>query len=362
MKLPAIRQLPSGSWFCRLRIGGKDICITEPTQEKCQARAMAYKTGVLKAKKEPASVTLRAACNAYIDARRDIREATTILAYEKYRDQYLQGLMEKRLEAITERMISQAVQQERQRKSRTGGQLSAKTIKSVVGFYRSVFKENGIILGQIIMPEVKRKVARIPAPPDVIRAIVGSDIELPCLLAAWLSLTMSEIRGLTKSKSILDGKLYVVETLVYIKGKDIRKEGGKEEQRTRALDIPPYIMELINRVDGDIIVPLTPRQIQGRFAKLIQAAGLPHMTFHQLRHLNASTMAMLGVQKEIARERGGWKTDYVMNTVYTHTFAPARQAADAAIDAYFTAQLKAQNGNKKATDSKKHRIFRLVKT
>ena len=31
MKLPAIRQLPSGDWFCRVRIDGKDIGITEPT-------------------------------------------------------------------------------------------------------------------------------------------------------------------------------------------------------------------------------------------------------------------------------------------------------------------------------------------
>ncbi len=349
MKIPAIRQLPSGNWFCRLRIDGNDIGITEPTYDLCKAKAMAYKTGILKAKKEPASVTLRAACDAYINARRNIREATTILAYEKYRDQYFQGLMDKRLDAINERMISQAVQLERQRKSRIGGSLSAKTIKSVVGFYRSVFKENGIILGPVILPEVKRKVVRIPSPPDVIRAVIGSDIELPCLLAAWLSLTMSEIRGLTKSKSILDGKLYVVETLVYIKGQDLRKEGGKEEQRTRALDIPPYIMGLIDQVPGDIIVPLTPRQIQGRFSKLIAAAGLPHMTFHQLRHLNASTMAMLGVQKEIARERGGWKTDYVMNSVYTHTFAPERQAADQQIDQYFSNVI----GNALATKSEK---------
>ena len=96
---------------------------------------------------------------------------------------------------------------------------------------------------------------------------------LACLLAAWLSLSMSEIRGLTKSKSIYNDQLYVVETLVRVKRQDVRKEGGKEEERSRALDIPPYIQKLIDRVPGDVLVPLTGKQIYGRFKKAIAAAG-----------------------------------------------------------------------------------------
>ena len=363
MKLPAIHQLPSGNWFCRLRIDGKDICITESSEPRCRARALAYKTGVMETRNNPLNITLREACNDYIDKRRGVCADSTIEGYEKNRDQYFASLMDKKLKDIDEATLQKAISIECNRKSRRGGRLSAATINDRVAFLKSVMRAKGAEIDNIklVTPEKKRKLVRIPTPPDVIRAIKGTDIELPCLLAAWLSLSLSEIRGLTKSKSVYNGQLYIMETVVRVKRKDIRKEGGKEEERTRVFDIPPYIQRLIDQVDGDVLVPLTGKQIYGRFQKAITAAGLPPMTFHQLRHLNASAMAMLGVQKEIARERGGWKTNYVMDRVYTHTFTPVRKAADAAIDAYFQSQLQPQNGNEKATNAKKRKVFRMIR-
>jgi integrase len=296
--------------------------------------------------------------------------------------------MSKRLSDLTARSVSLAVQQEAQRTGRNGKRLTAKTIQNEFVFLSSVLRENGVDLGPVPLPEVKRKIVRIPEPPEVIRAVVGSPLELPCLLAAWLSLSLSEIRGLTKSKSLLNGQLYVAETVVRVrdesaapktkkdgslrKGKgtfmDVRKEGGKEEQRSRVLDLPPYLARLIDRVEGDVIVPLTAQQISGGFSRLMKAKGLPHMTFHQLRHLNASAMAMLGIQKEIAQERGGWKTPHTMNQVYTHTFTAPRLEADKKINAYFESLIPAQkpaeqpaNANESLTKSRKPRIYRLYK-
>ena len=53
----------------------------------------------------------------------------------------------------------------------------------------------------------------------------------------------------------------------------------------------------------------------------------------------ASIMAMLGVQKEIAQQRGGWKTPHTMNQVYTHVFDRPRLEADAKINALFENQI-----------------------
>jgi len=390
MKLPAIRQLPSGSWFCRVRIDGKDVCITEPSEAKCRARAMAYKTGIIDERRAPSGAkTLAQACDQYIDIRRGVIEPSTIATYEKYRRLYFQGIMSTRLSALNDHLLSQAVSCERQKTSRRGRPISAKTIQSALGFIKCVLKENKVEYDKILAPEVKRRVVRLPEPDRVIRAIVGSEIELPCMLAAWLSLSMSEIRGLTKSRSVYNHQLYVVDTVVRVRvgerttpdGKkkgiyqDIKKEGGKEEERTRVLDLPPYIESLIAQVEGDVLCPLTVRQIERRFNALVASAGLPHMTFHQLRHLNASTMAMLQIQKEIARERGGWKTDHVMNQVYTHTFDTPRLEADKKINAFFEKQIssarphpqpetvaeKLRNGNKSAMNLKKHKVYRLFR-
>ena len=378
MKQPVPRKLPSGNWFVQLRIGGQSISITEPTRDKCLARAMAIKTGLIEKRRHPDPLTLGEACDAYISLRENICSPTTLDGYRKIRENHFQDLMKKRINMIDEHTLSAAVAQECRRPARRGAKLSPKTIKSALSFVRSVLKENGIDLGRVIAPEVKRKIVRLPDPALVVKAVQGSPVELPCLLAAWLSLTMSEIRGLTKSRSLMDGKLYVTDTVVRVRGnvspeekaseplkkapyEDFRKEGGKEEERTRVLTIPDYLSSRIDQVPGDVIVPLSISQIEKGFQKCLAAAGLPHMTFHQLRHLNASTMAMLGIQKEIAQERGGWKTPYTMESVYTHTFTAPRQAADQAIDQYFSGLLSQQNANKNANTSKKRRIYRLFK-
>lgn len=352
MKLPAIRQLPSGSWFCRLRIDGRDMCITEPTRDLCKAKALAYKTGVLELRANPRKISLREACDQYIKDREGIRSETTLEGYRWIVRNLFPGQMDKSIGDITEKTLSRAVQLERQRTTRLGKPTSPKTIKNAVAFVRAVLKDNDVELGQITTPEVKRRIVDLPPPDAVIRAVTGTDIELPCLLAAWLTLSMSEIRGLTKSKSLRGDHLIVCETLVRVRGQDIRREGGKEEQRSRVLALPAHIRQLIDQVDGDIIVPMTPAHIEGRFNLILRDAGLPHMTFHQLRHLSASTMAMLGIQKEVAQERGGWKTPHTMNAVYTHTFPEPRREADKKIDAYFNSLI----GNEKTTKRKKYRI------
>lgn len=358
MKLPTIRQLPSGSWFCRLRIGGRDICITEPTEAKCRAKAMAYKTGVLQAKKAPVDKTLRQACQAYINARPK-GSPTTRHTNETYVKFAFQGIMDKKLKDITKADFINAVAEECQRETRRHETIAPVSVHKEFDFICAVLRENDIEPPQINnLPAVQQLPVVLPEPSDVLRAIVGSSIELPCLLAAWLSLTQSEIRALTKSKSIKNGKLYINETVVRVGGQDIRKKGSKEEKRSRVHTIPPHIQQLINQQPGDVLCPFTPRQLYGRFQTLQRRAGVdPPISFHQLRHLNASVMAMLGVQKEIARERGGWHNDAVMDQVYTHTFTSARRSADASIDAYFADKI----GNKNGNESKKRRIYKLFK-
>ena len=53
MKIPKARQLPSGAWFCRVRVDGQDISITRDTQKEAVAEAMAVKAGIKDAAKKP---------------------------------------------------------------------------------------------------------------------------------------------------------------------------------------------------------------------------------------------------------------------------------------------------------------------
>lgn len=159
------------------------------------------------------------------------------------------------------------------------------------------------------------------------------------MLAMWLSFSMSEIRGLTKSKSVDGDYLTIREVVVDVDGKPVRKGQAKQSTRIRRHEMPPYIRELISKVDTDQLVTLSGHAIYCRFVRLMQKNGLPHMTFHDLRHINASVMALLQIPDKYAQERGGWKTDYTMKKVYTHTFSQGRIDADNKMNDFFERSL-----------------------
>jgi len=72
--------------------------------------------------------------------------------------------------------------------------------------------------------------------------------------------------------------------------------------------------------------------------KLTKAYGYD-LIFHQLRHLNASVMLMLGIPDKCAMERGGWSSNGVLKSVYQHTFSEECKLVDERIDGYFDALL-----------------------
>ncbi len=339
MVVPAARKVTSGRWFIQLRIGGENVNITESTEKKCIAAARLLKAEYLagkRVKQDIPSITLRSACTEYIETRRSRLSPTTIQGYEKIRDNNFQGVMDKPVNRITWEKLDKAIADECAIVTCRKKKMSAKTIRNSFMFIISVLRTNKIKFDDpFSLPEIKRTPIQILPADDVYRTVKGTDIELPCLLAMWLTMSISEIRGLTKSKSIRNGQIAIVETVVDIGGKPVRKEGGKEIERTRTQAIPLHIQCLIDAVDGDIICPITAQAINKRLQKLLVKNGLPPINFHKLRHISASTMAALNIPTNYAQEKGGWKTPYTMNTVYTHTFTEERKLADAKMDAFF---------------------------
>lgn len=328
--MPEPRELASGKFLIRLRIDGQSISVTEDTEKKCRTKARAIKAGLIKTPKKPDDITLKEAIGKYIDSLENRLKDKSKEQYEYIRDQRFQSIMPLKLSEITKDKLDKAVEDELAKPSRKGGTLSAKTVRDAYMLVASVMhKYAPDIETQIRLPEIQRTFPELVPPDQILAAIIGTDIELPCLLAMWLSLSMSEIRGLTKSKSVRGNKLYIVETVV-----DVRKVGGKEELRPRALDIPPHIKKLIDVVPGDVVEPRSGHAVYMRLQVVLRDAGLPHMRFHDLRHINASIMADLNIPTSVAQERGGWN-DNTMKRVYTHTFDSSRREADQKIDAYF---------------------------
>lgn len=351
--VPEPRQLSSGKWFIQLRINGESRSVTEETPELCRARARATKTGLIEVKSKPADLTLKEAVDNYIISRGNRLKDRSKEQYEYVRDNRFQALMPMKLAEITKERLDKAVEAELSKPSRKGGTISPKTVKDAYMLIVSVMHKCAPDVDTSVqLPEIQRSFPELIQPEQIFAAVVGTDVELACLLSMWLSLSMSEIRGLTKSKSIRGDKLYIVETVVDVKGKPVRKQGGKEETRPRVLDIPLYIKNLLEAVKGDIIERRSGHAIYMRFQKVLEVAGLPRMRFHDLRHINASVMADIGVPSIVAQERGGWKTDSTMKKVYTHTFDSSRREADKLINAYFDKLISPQIANVSANKKK----------
>lgn len=348
IKVPAPRQLKSGKWNIELRAEGQSI--TEDTAEQCTAKAKAIRAGFIKAKDKVENITLSEAITKWINSHQNRLKDKSIEQYEYIRDKRFEDLMSLKLCEITNEKIDAAFEKELGKKSRKGGTLSHKTVNDALNLVKTVLHEYRRDLMITVKAAEEQQTFRELLPlEDVCRAVVGTNIELPVMLAMWLSLSASEIRGLTKSKSIRDGKLYIVETVVTVKGKSVRKQGGKEEKRPRAFNIPPYIQSLIDKVDGDILEPRSAHALNQRFQKILEQNGLPKMRFHDLRHLNASLMADKNIPTVIMQERGGWKTDATMKRVYTHAFKQSRLDADAVIDNLFMQtinEINSENTNK----------------
>ena len=207
------------------------------------------------------------------------------------------------------------------------------------------------------IPTVPQKVKELIPPQTILEIIKGTDIELPCLLAMWLSFSMSEIRGI-KYKDIEDGYLRIDRVVVDINGEASVKESGKAAKRLRKHRIPPYIMELIPKGDpDDYLIAQSGHAIYMKWSMLLKKNHLPHMTFHDLRHENASIMHMLNIPDKYAMERGGWKTDKVMKQIYTHTFSDGRIKADDTIDRYFENLLE---NDPVDIDQKKYKAWLLL--
>lgn len=337
IKIPQPKQLPSGSWNVQVQVDGRRISVTADDPEECVAKALAMKTKLIKEKKKPEDLTLRQAAEDLITRLEGRRSPTTIDGYRKILRTDFQGILDKQLSRLTPRTLDEAVREMCRRPGSRGGTLSPKTIRNNWAFIAEVLARYAPDLDRdVILPEVKRAPTVIRDEEAIIRAVIGTSVELPCLLAAWLSLSMSEIKGLTKSRSIQGDHLIVgAETVVYSEGKEIRKAGGKEASRTRVLKLPLYLQNLIARVPGDVIVPETSRSIVSRYRTVLKKAGVPYLKFHGLRHLNASLMAGMQIDRATARERGGWANNTVMDRIYTHSLADAKERADEKMDGYF---------------------------
>ncbi len=330
-------KLKSGNWRAKAYMGtdenGKKIFQSFTASTKKEAEYLAAEA-VLKKKEKVKNITVGEAIDKYISSKESILSPTTVAGYRGIRRNYLQMIMDLPIQKLTQEIVQRAVNDESRR-------LSAKTVKSAHSLLTAAMSiYNPDLHLNTTLPRIQKKYKDLPTPVEVIQAAAGTEIELPVLLGLWLGMRLSEIRGIRK-KDIHDGYLTIQNVIVTVERKDIEKEQTKTNQSARRLKLPDKILELIEQCniqnEDEYIIKLSGTAIYKRFMRIIEKNGLKKMTFHDLRHLNASVMLALGVPDKYAMERGGWSTDNILKSVYQHTFSTERETIDRRIDDYFEA-------------------------
>lgn len=189
MKKPVAKQLPSGAWFCRVRIDGRDISITRDDKDVAEAEAYAIKTGIIQMKKAPyGSITLHGAINEYISQRENVLSPSTIAGYRVIQRNRFTQLHHVKVSDITQDRWQRAVNAEAKK-------VSPKTLKNSAMFIQTVIAEAGGEKLSARLPQVVPNDLAWLTPeeiPQFLSAIKGNKYEIPALLALS-SLRQSEI-------------------------------------------------------------------------------------------------------------------------------------------------------------------------
>ena len=324
------KKLPSGSYRVRASFNGVRKSFTAPTKREAEFLATQW---LISAEKQDTGedMTFSEAAAIYIDQRRKTLSPTTIHLYEGYVKNTTTRLNEVRLCDITPRMVQDWVNELTVAKS-------PKHVHNAYGFFTAViyYHDVDIKLKKITLPPKTKKFKRLPDAAVVMEVFRNSEIELPVLLGLWGGLRMSEILGIRKCD--IEGDVLTINRVAVMVGRElVYKPHAKTYTSNRQLRLPPPILALIDALDRTAAEPLirfNGRQIYGRFSKTMKNKGYS-ICFHDLRHINASVMAQLGIPDLYAMERGGWSNTSTLKSVYQQTFTTARQEVDNTIDSYF---------------------------
>lgn len=350
IKVPTARQLPSGNWFVQLRIDGKSISITEPTERAAVAKAMAIKDGIVQAKNVPmGEKTLTQAIDLWIKDNEYRLSPSTIRGYVTCRDNGFKALMPMKCEKITDKVIATAINNECRNYS----------AKTVVNRWRFISQVLEWATGHRFEPSLPQVVVEPSEFLDqeelntFLEAIKGTKVEITALLAIS-SLRRSEMAALDWDRGDIDLKnrwIHVRGAVVPDKDhKMVAKKTNKNSTSRRDVPMIDPLYEALSAVESKTgrVVPEHPATMLTRINKACRDAGVPEVGCHGLRHSFASLCHILNVPAAVAMEIGGWADRATMDRIYTHVSKRTKNSYENTFTDYFKPKEETQNANETA--------------
>ena len=333
---PKPTLLPSGMWRCQILVDGRRHSVTAETPESANAKALALKAGFIEVYRNPERLTVERAVERYIESKNVVLSPSTIKGYKKIQANHMDAIKATPLATLTQEKVQRWV-------NALAKDHSAKTVKNAHGLLSAVVREYHPSLNlHTTLPQRDAKQIEIPTEDEIkliIQAAKGTEMELPILLAIWLGLRASEIRGL-RWNDFQGNRLHICRAIVDgADGPALKKT--KTVAGDRWIKVPQYIATLIESMpqNGEYIVKISGAAMYMRFSRLCERIGVPHYRFHDLRHTAASVSVLLGVPTKYSQQRMGHATDNMLKTVYEHTMRDKEDEYADLINEYYESMI-----------------------
>ena len=329
-----IERLPSGSYHTRIYLGEvngkkKFKSITAPTAKEVKALVAEY-TILHTEPLVKTDMTVRQAAEQLVAE----RSATWSITYKAHINSVLRvrflDLQNKKISELDRPILQEAINAELQAKTRSG-KITPKCVKDAFQFYLSAIRNVNKNIDDMsayrfpIISDFKYHTPDAEQMKKIFAAVKGTDVELPVLLAATMSLRTSEIRGL-KWGDIKKDTLYITRAVVGTKA----EKAPKTAKSARPIPLSPPVAECLAKMkrgaDDEYVYPCYQNAIRKRFYSACRKAGIKPCRVHELRHAFASNALAVGVPEKYIMAIGGWSSPTVLRAVYQQTF-PAETAA-----------------------------------
>ena len=192
-------------------------------------------------------------------------------------------------------------------------------------------------------PKKRQREAKFYTPEQLgilLAKAVGTRLELPVYICAYLGLRRGELCGLRWSDVDLEHQTITIENTRTQAGKKEIEKGTKTASSTRTLYLPDTLCDMLKTAkehrqecksayknvydDNDYVVvmedgkPFRPNYLSELFGKFLADNNLPKIVLHELRHTFASLSNQAGIPAYNIGKALGHSTPATTQKIYTH--------------------------------------------
>ena len=181
------------------------------------------------------------------------------------------------------------------------------------------------------LPQKVKYDAYVPSESEI-KAILcaseGTRYHIPYQLGV-LGMRRGEICALTLDD--IDGNIVKINKALVVNKDDeyVIKHSAKTDEGNREIYIPDKLRDEIQ--EAGVIYDGAPKVLIVSLHRFQDKLQIPRFRFHDLRHFYASYAHSMGMSDADIMKSGGWKSDYVMKSVYRHAMKDTLQNNQAKI-------------------------------